>query len=125
MDAVQTKFFITGLFFIAIFLLGYWNSRRGRPYNSLLFNAHKLIALAALVYLSITVYQANQTAPLNAQQILAAGVSLALFIATIIFGGLVILEKPASMAARWVHRLFPYLTALSSLGTLYLVLVEA
>jgi hypothetical protein len=123
MDTTQTKFLITGAFFIVIFLFGYWNSRRGKPYNPLLFNVHKLIALAALVYLAIGLYRANKVAPLSSQQMAAAGVSLLLFVATIIAGGLVSLEKPMPAAIQWVHKLFPYLTALSSLATLYLVLV--
>jgi hypothetical protein len=43
-----------GILFIMTLALGFWLSHSGKPYNGLLFNAHKLIALAAVI---VTVVQ--------------------------------------------------------------------
>ena len=48
------RFAVPGIVFILTLAFGFWLSRSGRPYNSLLFNAHKLIALAAVI---VTVVQ--------------------------------------------------------------------
>lgn len=49
-----SRFVISGIVFILTLAFGFWLSRSGRPYNGLLFNFHKLIALAAVI---VTVVQ--------------------------------------------------------------------
>lgn len=51
---VLSRFIILGTAFILAVSFGLWLSRSGRPYNGLLFNVHKLSALAAMI---ITVAQ--------------------------------------------------------------------
>jgi hypothetical protein len=46
---ILSRFVIPGIAFILTLASGFWLSRSGRPYNGLLFNSHKLIALAAVV----------------------------------------------------------------------------
>jgi len=76
------------LFFVFIFLSGIWLSSSGKPYNSAILNVHKLISLAAVVFLGITVYQINKTSRLSAAELIAAVVTGALILGTIISGGL-------------------------------------
>jgi hypothetical protein len=52
-----SRFAIPAVVFLLTLAFGFWLSRAGRPYNGLLFNAHKLVALAAVV---ITVVQLIQ-----------------------------------------------------------------
>ena len=42
-----------GGLFILTLVFGFWVSRLGKPYNGVLFNVHKLIALGALVVTAI------------------------------------------------------------------------
>lgn len=51
---ILSRFVIPGIAFILTLAFGLWLSRLGRPYNGLLFNVHKLIALAAVI---VTVVQ--------------------------------------------------------------------
>ena len=46
---LAAKFVIPGVLFILTLIFGFWLSRSGKPYNGLLFNIHKLIALAAVI----------------------------------------------------------------------------
>lgn len=46
---VLSSFVIPGILFILTLAFGFWLSQSGRPYNSLLFNVHKLLALVALI----------------------------------------------------------------------------
>lgn len=122
MGATQLRVIGTGLFFLFILLSGFWLSRSGKPYSAILFNIHKLIGLAALVFLLITIYQINQAATLSAIELTAGVVTGLFFLSTIISGGLVSIDKPIPAAISMMHKLFPYLTVLSTAVTPYLLL---
>ena len=65
---ILAKFLIPGLLFLLTLALGFWLSKAGRPYNGLLFNAHKLIALAGVVVAAIQI--AKNLAPANSSALL-------------------------------------------------------
>ncbi len=44
-----SKFTLPGILFALTLAFGFWLSHAGKPYNGLLFNVHKLIALGAVV----------------------------------------------------------------------------
>lgn len=44
------RFTFPGILFILTLAFGFWLSNTGKPYNGLLFNLHKLIALGAVVF---------------------------------------------------------------------------
>ena len=50
---VLQQFIIPGILFLLTLVFGFWLSYVGKPYNGLLFNIHKLIALACVVLLGI------------------------------------------------------------------------
>lgn len=112
----------TGLFLLFIFLSGFWLSHSGKPYNGAIFNVHKLIGLAAGVFLGIMVYQVNRTARLGPVEVVAVVVTVLFFVATVAAGGLSSLPTPMPAVFLTMHRLLPYLTALSTAVTLYLLL---
>jgi hypothetical protein len=126
MTTIQMKFvsagLYTGLFFVFIFIFGYWLSRSGKPYGALPFNLHKLIALGAAAFLAITAYKTHQATPLGAAQWIALLLTGLCFVITIITGGLASIEKamPASLVR--LHHIIPYLTVLFTAVSLYLLL---
>ena len=131
MDIIDSKMITAGIFFLFILLSGFWLSHSGKPYNRLIFNIHKLIGLAAGVYLIRTVYLNHQTAPLSGIQWTAIAVTVLLFILTVAAGGLLSvlaeggLEKMGAATQRaieLVHKFSPYLIVLSTGVTLYLLL---
>ncbi|GEM_PF-428143 len=131
MDPILSKIIPTALFLLFIFLSGFWLSRSGKPYKPFIFNIHKLIGLAAGIFLGVTVHQVNKAAPLEPAQIACVAVTISIFVVNVADGGLVSIDaegglKNASQALRTaigrVHKLFPYLAALSTAITLYLLL---
>lgn len=46
---IISDFQVAGLLLLLTLIFGWWLSRLGRPYHGLLFNAHKLFALGAVV----------------------------------------------------------------------------
>jgi hypothetical protein len=51
-----TKFINPGIGFLATLIFGFWLSRAGKPYNGVLFNMHKLIALGTVVLTAVQIY---------------------------------------------------------------------
>lgn len=122
MSITLSKITTTGIFFLFIFLSGLWLNRLGKPYNPLVFNVHKLIGLAAGVFLIVTVVRTHQTAALSAIQIGAVVVTVLFFLAMVVTGGLMSIDKAMPVFVSLVHKFTPYLTVLATAGTLYLLL---
>jgi hypothetical protein len=118
-----------GAVFLVILLSGYGLSRSGKPYGTLVFTVHKLLAVAAVVTLGITVYRMNRAGTLAAGGLISAIVSGVFFLGTMATGGVLSVEAgtqvtmPASVSAlvHKLHQVTPYLTVLSSAAALYLL----
>lgn len=121
MHTMGTRFFTAGVLFLIIFFFGFWLSRTGKPYNSLLLNVHKLIGLAAGILLVVTVYRVHQTDPISPVGLSAAVITVVFFLSLIVTGGLVSAGVQLPGLVSYVHKLFPYLTVLSSAVTIYLL----
>ena len=130
MDTTQSKMIYTGAFFLFIFLSGFWLSRSGKPYNGLIFNIHKLIGLAAGIYLVRAVYMTHKDAPLSGVQWTAIVITILLFILTVAAGGLLSAIAEGSLknvgeamlgAIELVHKVSPYVIVVATGVTLYLL----
>jgi hypothetical protein len=113
---------VAGLFFLFVILSGIWLSRTGRPLNVGISTVHKLIGLAAGIFLLVTIHQRTRVVPLNAIEWLAIVVTGLCFLGTVASGGFLSSAKPMPAAVLRVHQIVPVLTALSSGATLYLML---
>jgi hypothetical protein len=110
------------LLFVLIFLSGLWVSGSGKPYNTLPFTVHKLVGLAAGVFLVVIVYQTHQAAPLGLPEIAALVVTVACFAGTVAAGALLSIDKQVPAVVLRLHQVVPVLTVLFTAGTLYLLL---
>ncbi len=121
MSALPSRLIGTGVLFIFIFLSGVWLSNAGRPLNVLVLTIHKLMGLGTAILFGVTVYQINQQVGLNSTVWIAVAITLMLFLATIISGGLSSLEQPAAAAILAIHKIGPFLTVLSTVASMYLL----
>jgi hypothetical protein len=122
MTTPVSKLALTGILFVAIFFFGFWLTRSGKPYGLLLFNVHKLIALGALVFLGVTVYQQRQLALADPLTVIILVLTAGCFIVSIVSGGLLNIDPPLPAFLLTLHRIFPFLTLLSTAASLYLLL---
>jgi hypothetical protein len=122
MSTNQLRVVVAVLFCLFIFLSGFWLSRSGKPYNEIIFNAHKLIALAAVVLFVITLYRTNQVAALSTIELIAGVVTGLFFIGLFVTGALLSIDKPMPAIVLKLHHIIPYLAVLSTAITLYLLL---
>ena len=121
MSPDQVRIISVVLILVVVFALGVWLSRAGRPFNGLLLNLHKLIALGLAVYVAVTAYRAHQAASLSGTELAVVGVTGMLFLTSGILGGLVSLDKPPPTVLARLHLILPILTAVSTAATLYLL----
>jgi hypothetical protein len=119
---MSTKFISAGLFFFFIFLSGFWLSRTGKPYSTLIFTIHKLVGLALGIFLILTVYRVHQLGTFTPVQIAVIVVTVLLFITTVAAGGMLSVDKPMPLVVSWMHKLLPYVAVLSTGGCLLLLL---
>ncbi len=117
------KFILTGLFLLFTILSGIWLSRMGRPLSVLILTLHKLISLGTVVFLAITIYRIQQTAPLSSTVIILSGVTFLLFIVLIATGGLLSTTKSMPVIVLKIHQIAPMLVILSTAANLYMILV--
>lgn len=124
MSTNQMRIAFTAGFFLCIFIFGYWLSRSGKPYNQVLFTAHKLIALGLLIYLAVTVYGVHRVTPFTPGQVLLLVLTGVCFLALFISGALVSLDKVMPVIVLRLHQVSPYLALLSTSVSLYLFWVS-
>lgn len=122
MNTTLSRIAITALLFLLIFGSGFWLSRSGRPLNTLLLTAHKLIALGALIFLAMTVYRVYRADGLSTGVWIASALTVALFIDTIVTGGLLSTGSEMPGFVLTMHQVTPFLTLIASGITLALVL---
>ena len=121
MNQIRSENIYTGLFFLFIFISGFWVSRTGKPYGVAIFTVHKLIGLAAGIYLGVRVCRTHQADALGASEIMAIAVTVVLFICAVIAGGLLSTEEPMPTFVSLIHKISPYIIVLSTIVSLYLL----
>ena len=121
MSTSQLRIVGAGLFFLFILLSGFWVSHSGKPYSVLILAIHKLISVAAVIWLGITIRRIAQAGALGATELLPAIVAGFVFLGTIVTGGLLSMDKAMPAIVLRLHQITPYLTVLSTAVTLYLL----
>ncbi len=118
---MQTRIVIVGLLFALIVVSGLVLSSAGKPYNQLLFTAHKLIALGVLVLLIVTVHQTNVTSGLSTLHWMAVFGTVLFVIGMFITGAVLSFDTPAPPFVLTLHQILPFLIVLAGSFTLYLL----
>jgi hypothetical protein len=115
------KFLTPGIVFLLTLASGVWLSSSGKPLNSILFNLHKLTALAAVILLVIqfvNTFKGTHPQSLLIAMIVLAGVCvLALFIT----GAMMSIGIPAYALILVIHRVAMALMTVSLAETIYLL----
>lgn len=111
----------TAALLVAVFVLGFWLRRSGKPYSGLVMTVHKLVSLAALILFILAVYRVNQAAPLDTAALVTAVLTGVFFVTAIISGGLVSIDRPTPPIVRALHWAMPFLTVAGVAATFILL----
>ncbi|MCX6028787.1 MAG: hypothetical protein NT169_05740 [Chloroflexi bacterium] len=119
--SVEMRVVVGLLFLLVTFISGIWLRRSGRPRPVALLTLHKLIPLAAIVLIGLTVRRLGNVAGMSAGAIGAVAVTGGLYLCAIASGGWLSTKQPAPAAISAIHVVAPPLTVLSTGVTLYLL----
>jgi hypothetical protein len=99
--------------FLLTLAFGFWLSKAGRPYNGLLFNIHKLIALGAMILTAVRMYQMLQL--VQWQSLLVALIILAILSIVALFasGAAMSIGTVRHNAMKLVHNIAPVVLVIS------------
>jgi hypothetical protein len=112
---LASKYFYPALGFILTVGFGFWLSRRGKPYNGLLFNFHKLIALGTVILVGVEVYRLFKVFDLPASIILSASFVAVSILALFASGALMSANKGQYRWMKLIHNIAPF-SLLISIG---------
>ena len=113
------KIVVTVVFFVLIFISGYWLNKNEKPFNAVVLTVHKLLTLVLIVYLVVTVLGINKLAPLSRVELTACVLSALLLFGALASGGILSAIKTMPEFVRMLHKLLPALTFLSTAVTFY------
>ena len=118
---VEPRIVITGLLYVFTLASGVWVTSSGKPYNTAIFNIHKLIALAAVIATGVTVNYLRAGVDVRAPAIGAVVIAGLLALALFISGALLSIGKPDHIAILITHRVAPLLAVSSASAAIYLL----
>jgi hypothetical protein len=102
------QFAVPGGLFILTLVFGFWLSRLGKPYNGILFNVHKLIALGAVVVTAIQMVKLLRGMETQALVTVLLVVAALCVIALFVSGALMSAGKQEYKLMLAIHRVAPF-----------------
>ena len=117
--SLQAKYIAIGVLFIIHFAVGYVLTRSEEPYNTTILTVHKLASLAALILIVLVAWQFWKESNLDSPAFTGVIITVILFVTTILTGGLLSADVQATTIVNAIHKVFPYLTVISTIITIY------
>jgi hypothetical protein len=121
MNPMASKLIVTGLLLLFTLLSGVWLSHSGRPYNTMIFTFHKLIALGVVIFTAVTVHQLRTNVDIQMFTIGAIVVTGLLFFSLFASGALLSIGKPDHGVILMIHRVAPLLAVIATAATMVLL----
>ena len=120
MDTLS-KFITPGLALILTLIFGFWLSKLGKPYNGILFNIHKLIALGTVIVTAMQVYKILKNLDAQASFIVLLIVAGLCVVALFASGAFMSIGNLNYQAMRTIHRIALALGFIVMAVTVYLL----
>jgi hypothetical protein len=116
-----SQLLIPAIGFIVTLVFGFWLSRRGKPYNGLLFNVHKLIALGTVILSGLAVSRALKLLDPESMFYLSLGIAAINVIALFASGALMSAGKGEYRKMKLIHNVAPFFAFLGMAFAAYLL----
>jgi hypothetical protein len=110
---IASKQFYVVLGFLLTIGFGFWLSRRSKPYNVLLFNVHKLIALGTVVLIGLAVFKLFKLLDLPVGIILLLIIAALSIVALFATGAFMSADKGEYRLLKLVHNIAPFVLVFS------------
>ncbi len=116
---ISSQWIVPGILFLVIIGVGFWVSKLGKPYNGLLFNIHKLIALAAAILTGIRIFRLDPWETFPVLAILFIALALGGVIAMFATGAMMSIQDQVKRTPKLVHQISASIVA----GTMIIALL--
>jgi hypothetical protein len=118
---VMTLFIIPAIGYLLTLAFGLWVSHIGKPYNGLLFNVHKLLALGTVILTVIRLVKALKTVDASALIIVSLIVAAVCVIALFLTGAFMSIGNLDYTLVLTIHRIALALVGVSTALVVYLL----
>ena len=115
-----TKLMLSGIGFLLTIASGIWLSKLGRPYSTLVFNMHKLIALGFMVFTFITSRAMFKEININSFMWILIVIAAISVITVLISGGILSIKEQVTAWLVMIHKISSALLLISLSGWFYL-----
>ncbi len=119
---MTVQLIISGITFIFILISGIWLSKLGKPYGTVLFTIHKLIAIFFIVYIFILSKKIFKTTELNLVMWICMVVAALSVVIIITIGGILSNQEEVKTSLAVVHKISSALLLLSLTGWFFIAL---
>ena len=124
MDAFFIFFTPTVGFLVAV-AFGFWLGRIGKPYNGILFNIHKLIALGAVVLTSVQLYKTFKVIGPQSQLVISLIGAAVCVLALFASGAFLSIGNVKYETAKFIHNIAFADTVIAMSSSIYLLSVSS
>lgn len=115
------SFLTPGIGFLLSLVFGFWLSLSGKPYNGILFNIHKLIALGTVILAAMQAYKILKGSEPQALIIFLIVVTALGIVALFASGALMSIGNVNYVVMKAVHNIAPVLVVITMGLTIYLL----
>jgi len=114
-----------GVAFLLTLVFGFWLGNKGKPYNGLLFNIHKLIALATVIITAMRIYSALKNTGTQALLMTLIVLTAICVIALFASGAFLSIGNLDYGMMKRIHNIAPVLAIMTMGLTIYLLATGA
>ena len=115
---------LPGYLFLIILGFGLWVSKVGKPYNNVLFNLHKLIALGAVILTALRIFKLDPFITFPNLAILLIALAVLCVIGMFASGAVMSIKDEVPTAALLVHRILPAIIFIFISISIYIIVLE-
>jgi len=119
---LAVNFMPTVIFLLVIIGFGIWTSRLGKPYNWLLFNIHKLIALLAVFLTGIRIWNMDPLNEFSGSVIFLLAIVIIFVITMFTTGAVMSIQDEVKRIYQWIHKISAVVIALSLAAAFFLLM---
>ena len=100
----MNRFILPCILLVFSIITGFWLSKKGRPLNNAVFSLHKIIAVAAIVFIAMQIYREWKGGGLHDFAFLSIIATGFLFFIVLVSGAFLSFDKFANIVLRIIHR---------------------
>ena len=115
------RFYLTAGLLLLIIIFGVWLYRAGKPYNGILFNIHKLVALGAVILTGARLYQLDLFSTFPISVLILIGLASLSVISLFATGAVMSIQSEIKPVFQYIHGISMLFVVGSFLAGLFLL----